>query len=226
MIRSNTDKKTDDSQLKATPEQEDFRGKYESGKIGDKLLNNYFLAVKSLFAQIPNKGNSKAIEIGCGEGLSTQRINNFLPNHYKFEASEYIEHQIADAKTNNPGMKITQESVYELKHKDSVFDVVFLLEVLEHLDYPSKALKEIRRVLKPGGHIIIGVPREPIWRILNMLRGKYLNDLGNTPGHLNHWSKRALINFTEDHFGEVVAMYSPVPWTLVQAKKKASSRTV
>jgi hypothetical protein len=30
------------------------------------------------------------------------------------------------------------------------------------------------------------VPREPIWRIGNMARGRYLGDLGNTPGHIQH----------------------------------------
>ena len=35
------------------------------------------------------------------------------------------------------------------------------------------------------------MPREPLWRGLNMARGAYLKDLGNTPGHVNHWSKRS-----------------------------------
>jgi hypothetical protein len=57
------------------------------------------------------------------------------------------------------------------------------------------------------------VPREPLWRGLNMARGAYLKDLGNTPGHINHWSKRA--------FNELVSLYGRpekvagvFPWTL------------
>ena len=38
--------------------------------------------------------------------------------------------------------------------------------------------------------LLVSVPREPLWRGLNLARGSYLRELGNTPGHLNHWSKR------------------------------------
>ncbi len=207
--------------LKATPEKEDFRGKYESGKIGDKLLDGYFKAVKKLThaAEIAEE-KAKAIEVGCGEGLSTRRINSFLPGHIELEASEFVEHQIPHAKKNNPGLTVTAESVYDLKHHDDKFHLVYLLEVLEHLDYPERALEEIKRVLKPGGHLIVGVPREPLWRTLNVSRGKYLKDLGNTPGHLNHWSSKELVKFLEKHFGSVVAKESPLPWTLALAKSE------
>jgi len=205
--------------LKATPEDEDFRGKYESGKIGDRLLDKYFDAVKKLveITDVTSE-KAKAIEIGCGEGLSTKRLSNFMPKNVTLEASEYVEHQIPFAKQNT-GLKVTQESVYELKHKDKTFDMVFLLEVLEHLDYPDKGLEELKRVTKDKGYIIIGVPNEPLWRALNMARGKYLREFGNTTGHLNHWSTAGLIKFVEKHFGPVVAKKTPLPWTIVLAKK-------
>lgn len=206
--------------LKATPDKEDFRKKYESGNIGDKLLDGYFRAVQELtgMTKIKNK-KAIAIEIGCGEGLSTKRLNAFIPNNVTLEASEYVDHQIAFAKMNNPGIKIIQESIYDLKHKDKSFDLIYLLEVLEHLDYPDKAIAELNRVLKDDGYLILGVPREPIWRALNMARGKYWNDLGNTPGHLNHWSTSSLIKYIETNFGPVVAKKNPLPWTIVLAKK-------
>lgn len=212
--------KVNKGQLKATPEDEDFRGKYESGRAGDYLLSRYFQSVSRLIerANVKNK-KAKAIEIGCGEGLSTARLAKLLPDNFTLEASEYVEHQIPFAKKNNPGMKITQESIYELTHRDSVFDLVLLPEVLEHLDYPDKGLQELKRVTKKNGYLIIGVPNEPLWRVLNMARGKYWSDLGNTPGHLNHWSSKGLIQYVEKHFGEVIAIEKPTPWTILLAKK-------
>lgn len=211
--------------LQATPELEDFRHKYTqegSGKVGRTLLDNYFRAVENLLhkAKLPAKGQLKAIELGCGEGYSTQRLARMLPKNVTLQASEYVSHQIPFAKENNPGMVITEESAYELQHKDEVFDAVFLLEVLEHLDYPDKALAEIGRVLKKDGYLILGVPREPLWRMLNMARGAYIKDFGNTPGHLNHWSKKGLIEYIESHFGKVIAVESPLPWTLILARKR------
>ena len=44
----------------------------------------------------------------------------------------------------------------------------------------------------PAAHLLVSVPREPLWRALNVARGAYLRELGNTPGHVNHWSKRGV----------------------------------
>lgn len=216
--------KAENKKMRATPEVEDFRHKYTqegSGKLGRKLLDNYFHSVELLIKQadlLKNK-QMRAIELGCGEGYSTQRLAKMLPDTVVLEASEYVDHQIPFAKENNPGLTVTQESVYELKHKDNSFDLVFLLEVLEHLDYPDQALAEIARVTKKDGYLILGVPREPLWRMLNMARGAYIKDLGNTPGHLNHWSRNGLVKYLGRHFGEVTAIESPLPWTLVLATK-------
>jgi 2-polyprenyl-3-methyl-5-hydroxy-6-metoxy-1,4-benzoquinol methylase len=127
---------------------------------------------------------------------------------------------VPKAQALNPGIKVTEESVYELKHADNTFDVIFLLEVLEHLDYPDKALEEIARVLKPEGILILGVPREYLWCALNLARGKYISRLGNTIGHLNHWSTYTLIRYMRKHFGDVEDHKTPLPWTIVRAKKR------
>ena len=65
-----------------------------------------------------------------------------------------------------------------------------------------------------GGHLLVSVPREPLWRGLNMARGAYLKDLGNTPGHVNHWSKRSFTELLSRH-GQVVEATSPFPWTML-----------
>ena len=206
--------------LSARPELEDFRGKYESGRIGQALVDRYFHGVGELLAYVDMRDTQRAIEIGCGEGLSTVRLQRLLDHRISLEASEYVQKQVLLARENNPEISVVQESVYELTHRPETFDIIFLLEVLEHLDYPDIALEEVSRVLRPGGYLLASVPREPLWRVLNTVRGKYLADLGNTPGHLNHWSKRAFINFINEGFGEVVASRSPIPWTLALARKR------
>ena len=73
-------------------------------------------------------------------------------------------------------------------------------------------LDEMSRVA--SRKILVSVPREPIWRILNMARGAYIKDLGNTPGHLNHWSKRSFVQMLKG-YGRVDAVLTPFPWTMV-----------
>jgi predicted SAM-dependent methyltransferase len=133
-------------------------------------------------------------------------------------ASEYVEDLVNIAKKNNPKINVFQESVYQLKYKNSSVDLVFLLEVLEHLDYPELALEELERV--SNKYLILGVPREPLWRFLNICRLKYLNDLGNTPGHLNHWSKKSIIRLIEKKYGQIIAVKSVIPWTIILAEKR------
>ncbi len=208
--------------ITATPGEEDFLGKYEaSGRVGNILVGRYFLVVEGLIAEA-NKERTikKALEIGCGAGYSTQKLAKMLPSSASFEASDYVGKLVTLAKKNNPKLNIIQEDIYELKRKDETYDLVFLLEVLEHLDHPDVALAEVRRVLKPGGLLIAGVPREPIWRGLNMSRGKYLKTMGNTPGHLNNWSSASFTRFINKHFGRVLKVRQPLPWTILLSKTK------
>ncbi|WP_396601579.1 class I SAM-dependent methyltransferase [Algibacter sp. R77976] len=206
-------KKIDYSKLKAVPESEDFAGKYEDeSKIAELLVNNYFKSVSKLLSKIENV--ISAHEIGVGEGRSTMRLSKMVNN---LTGSEFVKDLIPYAKKNNPNLKIFNESVYELKYENESVDLVFLLEVLEHLDYPELALDEIKRISKE--YLILGVPREPLWRVLNMCRFKYTKDFGNTPGHLNHWSRKSIVKLIERKYGEVIAIESPVPWTIVLAKK-------
>ncbi|HZJ28201.1 MAG TPA: methyltransferase type 11, partial [Acidimicrobiia bacterium] len=61
------------------------------------------------------------------------------------------------------------------------------------------------------------VPREPLWRVANMARGKYWRDLGNTPGHIQHWGRRSFAARVACHF-DIVSVASPPPWTMVSAE--------
>ena len=92
------------------------------------------------------------------------------------------------------------------------FDLACAIEVLEHVPDPEHTLAEMARCAER--HLLVSVPREPLWRGLNMARGAYWSDLGNTPGHLNHWSRRSFVRLLSRH-GQVVEVRSPFPWTML-----------
>ena len=100
----------------------------------------------------------------------------------------------------------------DLPFERDEFDFASAIEVLEHVPEPDHTLAEMARVAKR--HLLVSVPREPLWRGLNMARGSYLRDLGNTPGHVNHWSKRGFVSFLSN-VGEPSssARRSPGPWS-------------
>ena len=103
-------------------------------------------------------------------------------------------------------------NVEQLEFADCEFELVAATEVLEHVAHPRAALDEMARVANHW--LLVSVPREPLWRAVNMARGAYWSDLGNTPGHLNHWSRRAFVGLLS-RYGVVTEVRSPFPWTML-----------
>jgi 2-polyprenyl-3-methyl-5-hydroxy-6-metoxy-1,4-benzoquinol methylase len=152
--------------------------------IAKKLFDNYYEKIGRILKQIDS--GYRILEVGCAAGESSRRIHSLLNGQY-FEASEYDDRLVKKIVETNPPFKVTQESVYKMHRNDKEFDCVFLLEVLEHLENPEAALKELYRVA--SRYVVVSVPNEPLWSTLNLLRGKYVSEFGNTPGHINHWSR-------------------------------------
>ena len=187
----------------------EFVGKYEDqNPISQYLVNNFYKNLNQLIPREP----LEVLEVGCGAGLSAERIIPMLPVGSTFAGSDLLSDLTDLASQRNPGISFTTESAYDLQHENNSFDLVFGLEMLEHLDEPKKALTEMARVSRK--YLLLSVPREPIWRMLNMARFKYLSYLGNTPGHLNHSSTRGFEKFVSS-VGTVKAVRTPLPWTQV-----------
>ncbi|MBI3441567.1 MAG: class I SAM-dependent methyltransferase [Proteobacteria bacterium] len=196
---------------------ENFREKYtNAGRIGSILIDRFYDAVREVLQGRVSELSS-ILEIGVGEGFSTQRIRRMLPPKLHFEASEFRDDLAPLAQQRNPDVIVSQESIYALKRETCSFDLILCLEVLEHLEDPVAAMEELARVSRK--YVIVSVPREPIWRMLNLMRGKYIGSLGNTPGHIQHWSARAFQKFSGTLF-EVLDMRTPLPWTVLLLQKK------
>lgn len=196
-----------------------YMEEYENqNPIAIKLFDNYYEKIAMILKQI-NSGY-RILEVGCAAGESSRRIERMLNGQY-FEASEYEGRLVNKLVETNPPFKVTQESVYEMYRKDKEFDCVFLLEVLEHLENPEAALKELYRVA--SRYVVVSVPNEPLWSILNLLRGKYIRDIGNTPGHINRWSPAAFKKMVSK-FGKIIAVYKPTPWAIIFSETNSCDR--
>lgn len=189
----------------------EFTGKYEVGGIGAKLVDGFYRGVRDLLEPALRHGDH-LVEVGCGAGYSTERLRRWLPGDVSLAASDIGDTLAAAALRRNEGLPVFRQSAYALSMADDSVDVVIMMEVLEHLAEPERALDELARVARR--HVLISTPREPVWRVLNMCRGKYLGDLGNTPGHVQHWSRRGLMRLASGRF-RVEAVRSPLPWTIL-----------
>jgi len=192
-----------------------FEGKYTNSNFMAKILLNNFYNTIFKMVQPLNGELKKILEVGCGHGYSTQQLSKIWKASI-LEASDVDQKLVQDAKNKNPNIQITIESVYGLNRNDASFDLILLLEVLEHLSCPEKALEELHRVSKK--YCIISVPNEPLWRILNMIRGSYWPYFGNTPGHVNHWSKAGITRLVGRYF-KIVRVVTVIPWTVLLVEK-------
>lgn len=153
-------------------------------------------------------------EIGCGEGRLTTLLASLCAGPVR--GTDLTADLFPPAAQTPANVTFATRSIFELEPTEDSADLLVCCEVLEHLEHPDEALVAIRRLQSRA--VIFSVPREPIWRMLNVVRGKYWANLGNTPGHLNHWSTRAFRNLLRKHRFEIVAVRRPLPWTMILAR--------
>ncbi|MEA2302988.1 MAG: hypothetical protein QOH43_268 [Solirubrobacteraceae bacterium] len=153
------------------------------------------------------------LDVGCGEGvLVHQWAQRIAPKPVVGIDLEEPSIQEGWAQRQAPNLEYRIMKAEDLPFADGEWDVATAIEVLEHVPDPEHTVAEMARVARRW--LLVSVPREPLWRGLNLARGAYLKDLGNTPGHLNHWSKRSFVSLLSKH-GEVVEARSPFPWTML-----------
>lgn len=152
------------------------------------------------------------LDVGCGEGVLTHRWAERLGD------TQVVGLDLPDPKLETqwrsrqrPNVRFVAGRADQLPFAADQFDLVTAIETLEHVVDPDRALSELARVAER--HLLVSVPREPLWRALNLARGAYLTQLGNTPGHVNHWSRRGLQQLLSP-YGDLIEVRTPFPWTV------------
>lgn len=187
--------------------------KYAStNPIEQRMMRGFFTAFDGFLDQVQPR---RILEIGVGEGVVTTRVIDRFP-----EASivgvDLPDDDLADH-WRSRGLSCVFGDAAGLPFADDTFDLVLAIEVFEHIDQPDAAMAELARVC--DGSLIASVPFEPIWRVGNMARGRYLRELGNTPGHVNHWTNRGFARVVARHF-DIVDRAVPLPWSMAFARSR------
>jgi len=180
-----------------------------------RLVAGFLEALDDL---VRRTGACEIHEVGCGEGfLSTRLASHGLA----VRGSDLSAAAIATARQRAAGLGASipfrVADLYGLDPERDGAELVVCCEVLEHLPDPGRALDILAGLARP--HLIASVPREPLWRLLNLARGKYWRDLGNTPGHLQHWSSARFVAMLGSRL-EVVEVRKPLPWTMALCRAR------
>jgi ubiquinone/menaquinone biosynthesis C-methylase UbiE len=176
--------------------------------VAKRLQSGFERQLEELFVRADAQS---LLDVGCGEGVLVhqwaQRLSDKRIVGIDLEEPSI---QAGWAQRQAPNLDYRIMRAENLPFERDEFDVATAIEVLEHVPDPEHTVAEMARVAKRW--LLVSVPREPIWRAVNMARGAYLKELGNTPGHLNHWSTRSFKKMLAQH-GEIVEARQPFPWT-------------
>lgn len=173
------------------------------------VISNFTENLKAAIAPLDNI--NKVIDIGCGEGFIINCLD--LPDVTGVDISK---NALKLARDRNRNCNLCAGSVYELSFKKDSFDLAIATEILEHLEKPDSALKEIRRVSRD--YCLLSVPNEPYFRTMNFLRGKNLKRFGNDIEHVQNWSSEEFVKLVGKYF-KILEVRKPFPWTMVLCRK-------
>jgi 2-polyprenyl-3-methyl-5-hydroxy-6-metoxy-1,4-benzoquinol methylase len=180
-----------------------------SNPVVRRLMSGFQSALDELWERAAPES---ILDVGCGEGVLTaawaERLSDGRVVGIDLDDPK-LRAEWADRTRSN--LEFRAEEATSLSFDDDEFDMATAIEVLEHVPAPEATVAEMARVARRW--LLVSVPREPLWRGLNVARGAYLRDLGNTPGHVNHWSKRAFVSLLS-RYGTVEEARSPLPWTM------------
>jgi len=160
------------------------RVQYQKGGIGRR----YWDYKDNIVLGEINEQDNTILDIGCGEGIMLEKLIRHYP-HKKIIGLDIMPENIQIC--TNLGLPIQLGDIYHLDIPNNSIDVVILMEVIEHLLDPSRAVKEIIDALKPGGKLIIVFPNDASFLLARILTLKFKEALYD-PGHQKQWTHRKI----------------------------------
>jgi len=177
------------------------------------LIKRFLHNIQQKFIQCQPK---RVLDLGCGEGFNIGYLQQKSPL-VQFSGVDHDKEQLEWLKKLFPQIKTYHADLTTLDFLPEKFDLVMALEVLEHLPEPNQALLTMKKLT--DRFILISVPWEPFFRLSNFLRGRNIAKLGDDPEHINHWTKKQIVNQVKKHFN-IIEVTLSFPWTIILAETK------
>lgn len=137
------------------------------------------------------RGSSRILDAGCGSSMIIQSLNNAVGMDFSMGKVRYL---------RRFGIPLARASAFALPFRDGAFDCVISSQVIEHIPYEDALFTEMRRVLAPGGTLIIGTPDYATvgWRMIEPLYGFFAPG-GYRDEHITHYTRESLLRILDRH---------------------------
>ncbi len=148
-----------------------------------------FLIRKFTYRSIMKTFRGKILDVGCGLGELLELYKNSVGIDKNSYCVEYC---------RKKGHKCFVGDIYKIPFKKNSFNGILISHVFEHLSNPKRAIKEVKRVLKNNGKLLIIVPTE--------------KDFSKDKTHVKFWNEENLVKFLRDNkFNVIRKTYYPIP---------------
>ncbi len=152
----------------------------------EEYLKTYNYKTMRKLIELAGTGN-KILDVGCGDGFIGRIL---MDNGNDVIGIDIHDSQIRESRKK--GVKVIKARVQKLPFKDETFDIVVMAEVIEHFLETEIALREIRRVLKPGGRVIITTPNFASFRDRILVLFGKLQAFSQHSDHVKFFNKERL----------------------------------
>ena len=154
------------------------RSSYDEFWRSDEIVSSYQDEVRRVFfkevwSACQKYVHGKVADIGCGSGFFLQLLAKHAAHHGIYGV-DFSSSSIVRCRQEIPEGKFLLGEICRLGCRDGAFDTVICMETLEHVERPDEAVREIMRVCRDGGYVIITIPK---------------GQCDHYIGHLNFWSE-------------------------------------
>jgi SAM-dependent methyltransferase len=192
------------------------RHKYENPNFIHQLVLGRFIdAVSREIGTLPT---GRTLDFGCGEGLFLNELKRRGVGFDNILGLDLRDDALADAKNLLPEYEFEKADLLTWDRPDRSFDLVIASQVLEHLPQPDLFLKRLFALTDQ--YLLLTVPWEPWFRLINLMRGRDITRFGNHPEHINHWGVGEFRQLIEPH-GAIVRLYTVFPFIIAVAKRSS-----
>jgi SAM-dependent methyltransferase len=164
-----------------------------------------------LAGAVAGGSHPRVLDLGCGDGSLTAMAADATEGALVV-GLDWSRPGLASARKQGVVVVLAGLDGEDLPFPNAVFDVVMMNEVVEHLVEIDHAIEEARRVLVPGGHLILSTPNLAAWfnRVLLLVgvqpvfsevsrQGVFGRPGSEVVGHLRLFTRRALVQFAAAH---------------------------